>query len=708
MGDIENQGILKQYDDVTVGPDDCLTIIYTSGSSGFPKGAMMSESAFRANFPHWCVPMADEYVLFSYRSLAWSSDRKAVSTLFLSGGRTGFFTGDNDRLMEEVAIIRPTSFAGTPAVWNKIYTEFNTALALSTGHLSPAALQAEEQRLLRHFSKLMPNRCRGISIGGAMVSPAVIEFMKRCFTHCIVDEVYGITECGSVAYANNIEKTVQYRLESVPHLDYTVNDQPYPRGELLVKTKQMFSGYINSPQETADALTDDGFFRTGDIVELRASSTTVENQLQIHVIDRKKNFFKLAQGQFISPEYLQSLFIQSLFIDQVFIHADLMSDTLTAVVVPNRGYVQLFINEQNHLTALDESDPPALLFDAILTDLRSIGERESLRPHEIPSRLIIDFQPFTPENGFLTSSMKLCRYKIAAHYAHRFKSTSANVQQRLQQIIESVRGKRTDEQETSLISSGTDSLSTVRLSKMIENDLGISIPLHILFDPNVTVEQLTDLIQNPSQLQTLSSSTTSQLISEYQSDSPVGEVKPSKASADYPSVIFITGITGFVGAFLLAELLRVYPSHCRMICLVRCASSIDPLQCLRETMISYQIWNGNDEHRLIALRGDLSKSSFGLDEQVFQSLVDQIDLIFHCAANVNFILSAHQLARDSKGQRLWWVCRRRSIVLATSVLILERVSPIPRISTLFCSRRCWECTVILKHSKVVGRCCLLI
>ena len=157
------------------------------------------------------------------------------------------------------------------------------------------------------------------------------------------------------------------------------------------------------------------------------------------------------------------------------------------------------------MTALDESDPPALLFDAILTDLRSIGERESLRPHEIPSRLIIDFQPFTPENGFLTSSMKLCRYKIAAHYAHRFKSSSANVQQRLQQIIESVRGKRTDEQETSLISSGTDSLSTVRLSKMIENNLGISIPLYILFDPNVTVEQLTDLIQNPSQLQTVSS-----------------------------------------------------------------------------------------------------------------------------------------------------------------------------------------------------------
>ncbi|CAF4522828.1 unnamed protein product, partial [Didymodactylos carnosus] len=89
------------------------------------------------------------------------------------------------------------------------------------------------------------------------------------------------------------------------------------------------------------------------------------------------------------------------------------------------------------------------------------------------------------------------------------------------------------------------------------------------------------------------------------------------------------------------------PSHCRMICLVRCASSIDPLQRLRQTMISYLIWNENDEYRLIALRGDLSKSSFGLDEQVFQSLVDQVDLIFHCAVNVNFILSAHQPAKDN-------------------------------------------------------------
>jgi fatty acid CoA ligase FadD9 len=63
---------------------------------------------------------------------------------------------------------------------------------------------------------------------------------------------------------------IAYRLESVSEMGYTLNDKPFPRGELLVKTAQMFSGYINNPEETKAALTEDGFFRTGDIVELRS------------------------------------------------------------------------------------------------------------------------------------------------------------------------------------------------------------------------------------------------------------------------------------------------------------------------------------------------------------------------------------------------------------------------------------------------------
>ena len=173
MDDIEKDGSIKKYDYVDIEPDDCLTIIYTSGSTGFPKGAMLSESAFRATFPRWCLPSANDRVTLSYRPLAWAADRDAVITTLLCGGRTGFSTGDPSRLMEELALVRPTYFGAPPSIWNKIYTEFKTTLAQITAQDSPEVATAKEQNLLQQFAKLIPNRCKSIAIGGAMVSPAV-------------------------------------------------------------------------------------------------------------------------------------------------------------------------------------------------------------------------------------------------------------------------------------------------------------------------------------------------------------------------------------------------------------------------------------------------------------------------------------------------------------------------------------------------------
>jgi long-chain acyl-CoA synthetase len=130
MGDIEKYGIEIQYSNVDTKPEDFLTIIYTSGSSGFPKGAILSEKAFRNILSRkWLSP---DYIHFSYQPLAWTSDRKTLILTFLRGGRTAFSTGDPSRLMEELALVRPSYFAAAPTIWSKIYTEFNTALILIT------------------------------------------------------------------------------------------------------------------------------------------------------------------------------------------------------------------------------------------------------------------------------------------------------------------------------------------------------------------------------------------------------------------------------------------------------------------------------------------------------------------------------------------------------------------------------------------------
>lgn len=641
MGDIEKLGSVKKYDLVHMKPDDCLTIIYTSGSSGFPKGAIISEEAYRATFTPWLMTSdVTERIAFSYRPLAWAADRDSAIGTILSGGRVGFSTGNVNCLMEELALVRPTQFSAPPSIWNKIYAEFKTALSLiNINHSSSETRAAEEQRLLEQFSKLIPRRCRILTVGSAKISPIVLNFMKRCFSRRQINESYGITECGSVAYNNMIEDSIKYRLESVPEMGYTVDDKPFPRGEILTKTTQMFSGYINNPEETRAALTDDGFFRTGDIVELR---TNAIGQPDLHVIDRKKSFFKLAQGQFVSPEFLESIYIRSPFIEQIYIHGDILADSVVVVVVPNRTYAQAFAHEHD-LKNFDMNNPDPQFCDAILQDLRSIAKKESLRIHEIPSQVIIDFEPFTPENGLLTSSFKPCRYKIAAHYGDRLKSVN-NIDQRLKTIIEMATKQSIPigDEKHFMIPNGSDSLTAVRLSRMIENDLGISIPISVLFEPTMTLQQLTTLIKDPSQISSISHSIVSQMINDSQLDLNI-TVGECKKILHYPSTVFITGTTGFVGVFLLAELLTIYPSNCKFICLVRCECSVDPLDRIRENMLFYQIWKEDYQQRIISLRGDLSKTCFGLDNQTYKSLANQIDMIFHCGATVNFVLPYNKL-----------------------------------------------------------------
>ena len=641
MRDVEANGSRKKYQPVPTQPSDCLTVIYTSGSSGFPKGAMISEKAYRETFARWFPPPQAERVNFCYRPLAWAADRDAAISVFLGGGRVAFSTGNIDLLMEELALVRPTSFSGAPSIWNKIFAEYQATIASISTSLSPRDRDLEEKRILREFSKLLPTRCKMITVGSAKMSPTVTNFLKRCFSTCTINDSYGITECGGVAYNNMLEGNIDYRLESVPEMGYTVDDKPFPRGEILTRTRQMFSGYINNPEETRAALTEDGFFRTGDIVELHSIG---KGSVDVHVIDRKKNFFKLAQGQFVSPEFLQGIYIQSPFVEQIYIHGDLLDDCVSAVVVPNREYAQAFVKKRNY-SQFDPKNPDIRFRHAVLQDLRSIAQRESLRKYEVPSRLVIDFEPFTSENGLLTSSMKPCRHKLAAHYASQLKSTDG-LEQRLKSLIETTTGQLIsaddEDQEGFLANAGADSLTAVRLSRLIEKDLGVVVPLKVLFESKMSLQRLTSLLNDPSRMDEPSESVVPQLWKDVQMDLEL-KIATRRPSMATPSRVFVTGATGFVGAFLLAELLNSSPPLCKFVCLVRSHPLRSPLDSIRETMLFYQIWNDKFRARLIPVIGDLSKPFLGLNSESFALLADQLDLIFHCGARVNFLLSYHQL-----------------------------------------------------------------
>ncbi|UJR16438.1 hypothetical protein I4U23_003340 [Adineta vaga] len=651
MNDIEQKGDCRQFPYPPTQSTNCTTIIYTSGSSGVPKGVMISDSALRAVFPFSPSPYTGESVILSYQPLSWYGGRNNLYATFLTGGRAGFSTGDPSRLMEELALIRPTLFPAPPSIWNKIYSEFKTALS-SIETDNQQLLKQKEEELLQEFSKLIPRRCEVIAVVGALISPIVLDFIKRCFIHCRIEDAYGITECGGIAFNNELTPCIGYRLESVPEMGFTTDDKPYPRGELLTKTPQMFSGYVNNPTETRAAITDDGFFRTGDIVELRQNTS---KSPEIRILDRKKNFFKLAQGQFVSPEYLQGIFTQSSFIDQIYIHGGLLEDGVTAVIVPNKERTLTFANNNNNniniITTELDSDPK--FYNIIMHELRSIGLKESLRKHEIPTRIIIDWEPFSVENGLLTSSMKPCRPKLAAKYADRLKQTT-NIENRLKTIIETVTGETlSGDNEIGFLANGGNSLTAIRLSRMIREDLGVTVPVNVLFEPDMNLKRLTELAQYPSSA-TSEESIVNRLVHDTELDSAGIVDKPIKL-VSYPTMVFITGTTGFVGAFLLSELLQKYPIDCKFICLVRCPSAIDPMNRIQQNFVFLHLWQDKFHERIIPIRGDLAQPKFGLDDKTYNMLTQQTDIIFSCGATVNFVLPYNQLYGSN-------VCGAREII----------------------------------------------
>jgi hypothetical protein len=207
---------------------------------------------------------------------------------------------------------------------------------------------------------------------------------------------------------------------------------------------------------------------------------------------------------------------------------------------------------------------------------------------------------------------------------------------------------------------------------MIRNDLGISIPLHLIFEQNMTVQRLISLIKNPSQLSFSSESIIPRLLKDSELELDVTTDK-SRSINTLPSMIFLTGATGFIGAFLLAEMLKVYPQDCKFACLVRCKPSTNPLDRIRNNMIFFQLWKEEFQERIIALQGDLAKDRFGFDSEIYEDIATKTDIIFHCGATVNFVLPYSKLYGPN-------VCGTREVIrLAIHV---SRCIPIQYISTM--------------------------
>ncbi|ETP40492.1 hypothetical protein F442_12178 [Phytophthora nicotianae P10297] len=425
-------------------PDDLCTICYTSGTTGNPKGVMLTHSNMIASI--LCsieiTPLNESDVHLSFLPLAHCFERNVQAHIIAKGGCIGYYQGDVTKLLDDMAELRPTVFPSVPRLMNRIHDKITQGIAAAGGVkklLFDQAYAAKKEYLAQGyythafwdrlvFDKLkmiLGGRVRYILSGSAPLSKVVKEFMAIVFC-CPVLEGYGLTETAAVVSCATADMPMtrhvgipvagaEICLEDVPEKLYLTRDTPCPRGEILTRSKHVFKGYFKQPELTSEVLDADGWFHTGDIGQWNLDGT-------LTVIDRKKNIYKLSQGEYVSPERLEGVYGQSPFVAQVFVHGDSFKNYMVGIVVPDPEYGSVWAENQGlkgEEASLETLCAPGnnTLLRVIQEDMRQLVLTAKLLPFERAHKLRLHADQFTPENGLATPTFKPKRFELIQYFS---------------------------------------------------------------------------------------------------------------------------------------------------------------------------------------------------------------------------------------------------------------------------------------------------
>ncbi|CAA7405906.1 unnamed protein product [Spirodela intermedia] len=421
-------------------PEDVFTICYTSGTTGTPKGVVLTHKNMIANVAGFNtnVPFNPSDIYISYLPLAHIYERANQVALAYYGVAVGFYQGDNLKLMDDLAVLRPTIFCSVPRLYNRIYAGIMNAVKTSGAlreKLFTTAFNSKMQAIANGkkpspiwdrlvFNKIkarVGGRVRFMGSGASPLSPDVMTFLRVCFG-CEVIEGYGMTETSCVISAMNPgdnltghvgspNASCEIKLVDVPEMNYTSDDLPYPRGEICVRGPIIFQGYYKDDLQTRDVIDEEGWFHTGDIGLWLPSG-------RLKIIDRKKNIFKLAQGEYIAPEKIENVYAKCKFVAQCFVYGDSFNASLVAVISVDqdslRGWASSNGVQYEDLEQLCR-DPRARA--AVLADLDAIGREAKLRGFEFVKAVTLVPEPFTLENGLLTPTFKIKRPQAKSYFS---------------------------------------------------------------------------------------------------------------------------------------------------------------------------------------------------------------------------------------------------------------------------------------------------
>eukprot|EP00026_Physarum_polycephalum_P003342 Phypoly_transcript_03352.p1 GENE.Phypoly_transcript_03352~~Phypoly_transcript_03352.p1 ORF type:complete len:670 (+),score=80.49 Phypoly_transcript_03352:232-2241(+) len=420
-------------------PSDIFAINFTSGTTGNPKGAVLTH----ANAATACMGSLavlnpttldrQEYIL-SFLPLAHIFERLNYIGSFVKGASIGMYHGVILEILDDIQTLKPTILLAVPRLLLRMEMAIRAKTILAPGlrgALSRQALAAKYARMdaggdqyhpfwdvvwSRKIKETLGGRLELIISGSAPLPKDTIRFLKAALAVEVI-EGYGMTETTSIGCVGHPRDKVighvgppaphcEIVLEDVPSMNYTSDDKPYPRGELLLRGGMRLREYYKEPGKTEEAIDKGGWLHTGDVAQ-------IDEEGRVYIIDRVKNIFKLSQGEYIAAERLESMYSSCDLVAQIFVHGDSTQSYLVAVVGVDPANFANFISPilQKDIKAYEIShyfsDPE--IRKAVVHELERIAVQRELAGFEKVKNVHLAYEPFSIENDTLTPSFKLKR-----------------------------------------------------------------------------------------------------------------------------------------------------------------------------------------------------------------------------------------------------------------------------------------------------------
>ncbi|GAA5983721.1 hypothetical protein JCM11641_001727 [Rhodosporidiobolus odoratus] len=467
-------------------PEDTALIMYTSGSTGAPKGVELTNANVVAVVAG-TMAMVQQLItpdarFIAFLPLAHIFEFAVELTILHVGIVMGYGTVKTlsdlsvRNCVGDIREWKPTIMVGVPAVWEQI----------RKGILSKAAASGKVANAVFHGSLSLKHYTRGIPLfgrfvggvldavvfkavkqgtggklkyvvnGGAGLSVSTHEFLQNTITPYTI-QGYGGTETAAIsvvcppwiAQAGIIgvpTPAVEIQLRDFEEAGYLVTNDP-PQGEICLRGPTVMKSYckvsllssligsgiwrrtddrdeprVKQPELTKEAITEDGWYLTGDIGQLNSDGT-------YSVIDRKKNLVKLQGGEYIALERLESILKSCSYVSNIMVHADPNASRPMAIVVPHESNLKNLLRSNPSLLrdsvpdgSVDKADWTAdvcrneKVRKAVLDDLNAVGKKSGLKPLEQLQTVVLCPEEWTPQNGFLTAAQKLQRKLIVKEY----------------------------------------------------------------------------------------------------------------------------------------------------------------------------------------------------------------------------------------------------------------------------------------------------